>query len=85
MKPAALLRATPVLTVEQRHAIADALDQAERAIEAVNANPHVSLADLVYKVRESELLGWEGPAVKQWQNAVVALDAALAKLRGAPA
>ena len=33
MKPAALLRATPRLTIEQRLTIADALDAAEKALE----------------------------------------------------
>lgn len=33
-------------------------------------NPHLNLGDRVYDVREREGLGWEGPSVKAWSDAV---------------
>jgi len=42
------------------------------ALLAIFSNPHVDLGDLVYTIRERELEGWEGPAVKQWGDAVAA-------------
>ena len=49
------------------------------ALEALFANPHMDLGDLVYAVRERELQGWDGPAVKQWSDAVKAARAALSQ------
>lgn len=48
------------------------LKDAIAALRALSTNPHVHLGDLVYHVRERELEGWEGPAVKAWSDAVVA-------------
>jgi hypothetical protein len=48
------------------------------ALKALLSSKHVSLGDLVYQVREREGLGWEGPAVKAWSDAVVEAEAALA-------
>jgi len=33
------------------------------ALEAISSNPHCDLGSLVYKVRDSDLEGWKGPAV----------------------
>ncbi len=52
------------------------------ALEAVSSNPHLDLGSLVYKVRDSEGEGWDGPAVTQWSNAVQAVKAAIAKAKG---
>lgn len=41
-------------------------------LRALMSNPHLSLEDLVYDVRDHELQGWDGPAVKQWSDAVMA-------------
>lgn len=51
------------------------------ALEAISVNPHLDLGDLVYKVRESEGLGWDGPAVTAWGEAVVKLNAAIRKAK----
>lgn len=40
------------------------------ALRALAANPHLNLGDLVYDVREREGLGWDGPSVKAWSDAV---------------
>jgi hypothetical protein len=48
------------------------LKDAIAVLRALTTNPHLSLGDLVYTVRERELEGWEGPAVKSWSDAVVA-------------
>lgn len=42
----------------------------QRAVHELFSNPHLDLGDLVYKVRESEGEGWDGPAVKAWSAAV---------------
>lgn len=42
-------------------------------IESLLSNTHIDLGDLVYKVRESEGLGWEGLSVKSWSDAVTGL------------
>jgi len=52
------------------------------ALEAISSNPHCDLGSLVYKVRDSELEGWDGPAVTAWGNAVEAVTAVLAKVKG---
>lgn len=72
----------PMLTAEE-HASRDAERQArlaareprrekqlEETLRALTTNPHLNLGDLVYQVRERELLGWDGPAVKAWSDAV---------------
>lgn len=41
--------------------------------------PHIFLGDLVYKVRASEGLGWDGPAVKAWSDAVSRAEALVTK------
>lgn len=51
------------------------------ALTALTTNPHLNLGDLVYKIRESELKGWEGPAVIAWGKAVEATDAVLEKVK----
>jgi hypothetical protein len=33
-------------------------------------NPHICLSDQVYNVRDHEGLGWDGPAVLAWSEAV---------------
>jgi len=52
------------------------------ALEAISSNPHVDLGDLVYKVRESEGEGWEGPQVKAWSDACELVKSAIAKAKG---
>lgn len=40
---------------------------------------HICLGDKVYDVRDSELKGWEGPAVTRYGNAATAANALLRK------
>lgn len=49
------------------------------ALKAISSNPHCDLGDLVYRVRESEGEGWDGPAVIAWSNAVQAVKTAIQK------
>lgn len=58
----------------------NAHDDLVAALRALLSNPHLDLGDLVYDVREAEGLGWEGPSVKAWSDAVTAAKAALAKV-----
>ena len=51
------------------------------ALEALTSNPHVDLGDLVYQVRDREGLGWDGPEVTKWSNAVQQARAAIAKAK----
>lgn len=50
-------------------------------LRALMTNPHLSLADRVYDVREREGLGWDGPSVKAWSDAVVAAERLLGMRR----
>ena len=52
------------------------------ALKSLTTNPHVNLGDLVYKVRDSEGEGWDGPQVKAWSDAVQSATAAIAKAEG---
>ena len=67
---------------EEMHAnaalIASAPDLLE-ALEALFANQHVHPTDFIYDVREREGLGWEGPSVTQWSDAIAKAKAAIAK------
>lgn len=47
------------------------------ALHALTTAKYVSLGDLVYDVREREGLGWDGPAVKAWSDAVTEANAAI--------
>lgn len=47
------------------------------ALRALLTAKHINLGDLVYRVRESEGEGWDGPAVNAWSNAVQAAERAL--------
>lgn len=38
-------------------------------IRGLMESPHADLSAMVYQVRESEGLGWDGPAVKAWSDA----------------
>jgi hypothetical protein len=38
---------------------------------------HIDLGDLVYRVRENEGKGWDGPAVTQWSKGVTRLCKAI--------
>jgi hypothetical protein len=51
------------------------------ALEALTSHPHVHLGDLVYQVRDREGLGWDGPEVTKWSNAVQQASAAIAKAK----
>ena len=52
------------------------------ALKALTTNPHINLGDLVYKVRESEGEGWDGPQVKAWSDAVQSAASAITKAEG---
>jgi hypothetical protein len=52
------------------------------ALKALMENEHLDLGDLIYKVREREGLGWEGPSVTQWSDAIEKANAAIAKSEG---
>lgn len=49
------------------------------ALKAITSNPYLHLGDLVYNIRDRELKGWEGPAVKAWSDAVMKVNAAILK------
>jgi hypothetical protein len=49
------------------------------ALQGLFSNPHIHLGDLVYMVRDRECEGWDGPAVKQWSDAVMAAQTAIKK------
>lgn len=55
------------------------------ALVALTTNPHGDLGDMIYQVREREGLGWDGPAVSAWNDAVTAARAAVAKATGSAA
>lgn len=59
------------------------LKDALAALRALSTNPHLHLGDLVYKVRDSELQGWDGPSVKAWSDAVVAATKVLERAEAA--
>lgn len=40
----------------------------------ITNNPHISLGDQIYEVREREGLGWDGPAVKSWGDTVKEIE-----------
>jgi len=54
-------------------------------LEGLLTNPQIDLGDLVYQVRDREGLGWEGPDVTAWGNAVKAAKEMLAHFRKAVA
>ena len=56
-------------------------NEMREALLAITSNPHVSLGDLVYEVREREGEGWEGKYVKQWGEAVAKVEAVVKKLQ----
>lgn len=47
-------------------ATAQTLQELLDVIRDVGTNPHMSLGDHVYEVRDKEGDGWEGPAVVAW-------------------
>lgn len=57
-------------------------DEVKAVLVGLLEHPHVSLGDLVYQVRDRELLGWDGPQVLAWDRAVTAAKDLLEKLRG---
>lgn len=57
-------------------------ERMREALEALLNNPHLNLGDLVYQVREREGLGWDGPAVKAWSEAVMKAKALAAGKEG---
>lgn len=61
-----------------------ALERVAEAAKKVNTQKGIDLGDLIYRVRENEGKGWEGPLVKRWSNAVAELEASLRALDGAP-
>ncbi len=57
-------------------------DELLKALKALMSNPHVDLGSLVYRVRESEGEGWNGPWVKAWSMAVQFAAEAILKAEG---
>jgi hypothetical protein len=51
--------------------------QLRGALVALTTCPHLDLGDLIYKVRDSEGEGWDGPAVRHWSKAVTDAQEAL--------
>lgn len=49
-------------------------ERAEAVIRNLLGNPHLNLGDLVYTVRDNELMGWDGPSVTHWSDAVKAAE-----------
>ncbi len=39
------------------------------------------LGDFIYNIRDQELKGWDGPRVKNWSEAVIKIEAAIAEAR----
>lgn len=54
------------------------------ALKRLMSNPHISLGDLVYTVREREGEGWDGKYVKEWSDAVVNAEAVVKYLSEKP-
>lgn len=54
-------------------------EEAIVALHALMTNPHIDLGDAIYSVREREGLGWDGPAVKAWSDAVSAAENVMKK------
>ena len=52
------------------------------ALRAASSNEHANLDDMIYHVRENEGLGWDGPSVVKWGDAVGEINAILAELDG---
>lgn len=50
------------------------LEDYRSVIDGLKSNPHISLGDLVYQVREREGEGWEGKWVKQWGEVCAKLE-----------
>lgn len=51
----------------------EAADEIERLVSALRGimeHDSIDLGDLVYTVRERDGLGWDGPLVKSWSDAV---------------
>lgn len=67
--------------LERANLIAAAPDLLE-ALEMLMGNPHLDLGDLIYKVRDAEGRGWDGPSVTAWSNALEKSKAAIAKAKG---
>lgn len=53
---------------------ADRIEELIAVIQSLISNPSIDLGDQAYAVRESEGLGWEGPDVTAWSNAVTAAE-----------
>lgn len=47
------------------------LAEYKATLQALMTNKHLDLGDQTYVVRDSEGLGWDGPSVKSWSDAVV--------------
>lgn len=67
---------------DQEKHITAAAPEFYAALKALTSNPHLDLGDLVYAVRDREMDGWDGPAVKAWGEAVVLAEKAIAKAEG---
>lgn len=52
------------------------------ALIALMGNDFISLGDIIYRVRDIEGLGWDGPGVKAWGTAVDCAFNAIAKATG---
>lgn len=59
-------------------------DEAIQCLRALFENRHIDLGDQVYEVREREGLGWDGPSVTAWSEAVTAGRHLLARQSDCP-
>lgn len=75
-------RVTNPLEMEANARLIAAAPEMLAALEAITSNTHIDLEDLVYNVRDDEGLGWEGPAVRQWSEAVTSVKEAIRKAKG---
>jgi len=66
----------PIEAQDRIEALKGRVIELESVLTALMTNPHLNLGDLIYTVRERECVGWDGPAVIAWGNAVEAAEKA---------